>query len=57
MMLSEYTDEVNRCARVFKMNGVYQVNFWDANMEIDDWKSYATEDDADDAAEDWVVKK
>ena len=56
-MLSEYTDEVNRCARVFKMNGVYQVNFWDANMEIDDWKSYATEDDADDAAEDWVVKK
>ena len=57
MMLSEYTDEVNRCARVFKMNGVYQVNFWDANMEIDDWKSYQSEDDADDAAEDWVVKK
>ena len=56
-MLSEYTDEVNRCARVFKMNGVYQVNFWDANMEIDDWKSYQSEDDADDAAEDWVVKK
>lgn len=56
-MLSEYTDNVNRCARVYKFDREYRVNFWDANMEIDDWKTYNNEDVADDAAEDWVVKK
>lgn len=58
MMLSEYTDEVNRCARVFKQaNGVYTVNFWDAIGEIDEWDTYGSEEDAENAAEDWVYKK
>ena len=58
IMISEYTDDNNRCSRVYKSNnGDYQVNFWDAIMEHDEWKPYLTIDDAEDAAEDWVLRK
>ena len=55
MFLSEYMDG-NRCARVYKkQNGVYTVNFWDANLEIDEWKDYSSESESDSIAEDWVL--
>jgi len=47
----------NRCARVYrKENGTYTVNFWDANMEIDEWKDYSSEAESDSIAEDWVLR-
>jgi len=56
MFLSEYMDG-NRCARVYrKENGTYTVNFWDANMEIDEWKDYGSEAESDSIAEDWVLR-
>ena len=56
-MLSEYTDNVNRCARVFKNDAGYTVNFWDAVCETDEWVTYLHEETAENAAEDWIVKK
>lgn len=53
--LSEYTNDVNRCARVYKVNNGYTVNLWDANLEIDDWKNYISEELAEAAAEDFVL--
>jgi len=54
-LLSEYTDETNRCARIYRMkDGLYQVNFWDAALEIDDWRTYTSEEVAENSAEDWV---
>lgn len=56
-LLSEYTDDVNRCARVYNLGkGLYQVNFWDASAEIDDWVTFDTLESAENTAEDWLLK-
>ena len=63
-LISEYLSEKSdvRCAKVFRLsrgngvdNDVYQVNFWDANMAIDDWVTYPILDQAEFAAEDFVL--
>ena len=57
-LISEYTDDRNRCARVHRfITGGYQVNFWDALLEVDYWKPYSILEDAENAAEDWVILK
>ena len=57
-LLCEYTDDRNRCARVYEFKtGGYQVNFWDASLELDYWKPHSTIEEAQDAAEDWVLIK
>ena len=59
-LVSEYFSEVSpvRCAKVFVLdkNGYssYEVNFWDADLDIDDWKSFGYLNHAEDAAEDFV---
>lgn len=55
-LLSEYIGEKNRCAKVFKSGPhEYTVNFWDPNLEIDDWIKYNSEDSAENSAETWVL--
>jgi hypothetical protein len=57
-LLSEYTDDRNRCARVYEFKtGGYQVNFWDAITEEDFWKPYFDLEKAENDAEDWVLIK
>lgn len=63
-LISEYLSEKTdvRCAKVFRLsrdngisNDVYQVNFWDANMDIDEWVTYARLEEAENAAEDFAL--
>jgi len=56
-MISDYTEGMLN-ARVYKTaNGRYMVVFWDGNTQEDFAKSYDTLEHAEDAAEDWVLKK
>lgn len=57
-LLSEYTDDTNRCARIYRTaEGMYQVNYWDAALEIDNWQTYTSIQVAEDLAEDWVQSR
>jgi hypothetical protein len=54
-IISEY-QEGTRNARVYKTaNGEYGVLLFDAEDDHNEFKAYATIDEAEDAAEDWVL--
>jgi hypothetical protein len=55
-ILSEY-QEGTRNARVYKTStGEYGVLTFDSQDDYNGFESYSTIDDAEDAAEDWVLK-
>lgn len=56
-MISDYTEGMLN-ARVYKTaKNNYMVVFWDGNTQEDFATIYETLEQAEDAAEDWVLKK
>jgi len=56
LTLSEYQEGLRNARVYLTQTGQFGVVVYDGNTDYEDFRSFDTEDDADDFAEDWVTK-